>query len=476
MGPERHPSALGQGGRECWQEIWPIIGPQIDSVMAGGPPTWHVDQLVRVTRHGRYEDVWWTYGYSPIEDAHGIRGVLVVCNDVTSEHLVTERLRWANEQLASEVLMRQHEADRLKVLFQQAPGFMCILRGHEHVFEFANDAYERLVGSRDILGRPAGDALPEVRGQGFFELMDEVYRTGKPHVAKEVPLWIRRNPALPAENLFVDFVYQPIIEADGAVSGIFVEGSDVTSRKLAMARLEDANQSKNDFLAMLAHELRNPLGSISSAAYSLKSGGLDTAGVQRAGDLIVRQVGHLTGLVDDLLDVSRVTRGLVTLVQKPLDLNTVAAGALEQMAPLVDARTHTVEIGLLPQPLMISGDYVRLVQVIANLLGNAFKYTPAGGTIELRTEVRGGEALLIVKDNGIGLEPAFLELIFDLFRQAKGSSDRSQGGLGIGLAVVKSIVEFHGGSVIAHSDGSGSGSSFEVRLPVLDQGATGNGT
>jgi len=399
MGPERHPSALGQAGRDCWQEIWPIIGPQIESVMAGGPPTWHVDQLVRVTRHGRYEDVWWTYGYSPIEDAEGIRGVLVVCNDVTNEHLVTDRLRWANEQLASEALMRKHEAERLKVLFQQAPGFMCILRGREHVFEFTNDAYVRLVGSRDILGLPVRQALPEVEGQGFFELMDEVYRSGKPHVAKEVPLRVRRDPELPTDNLFVDFVYQPIIEVDGTVTGIFVEGIDVTERKAVLDKLKHEDRRKNDFLAMLAHELRNPLAPISSTAHGLKFGELDIARVHKASDVIVRQVGHLTKLLNDLLDVSRVTRGVVTLALQPVELNRVCSGALEQMGPLIEARTHRVVIRLLPQPALVSGDYIRLVQVITNLLGNAFKYTPAGGNIELLAEVRGNEALLTVSDN-----------------------------------------------------------------------------
>jgi signal transduction histidine kinase len=468
MGPERHPSALGQPGRDCWQEIWPVIGPQIESVMAGGPPTWHVDQLVRVTRHGRYEDVWWTYGYSPIEDAEGIRGVLVVCNDVTNEHLVTDRLRWANEQLASEALMRKHEADRLKVLFQQAPGFMCILRGREHVFEFANDAYVRLVGSRDILGLPVREALPEVEGQGFFELMDEVYRSGEPHVAKEVPLKIRRNTDLPTENLFVDFVYQPITDADGTVSGIFVEGIDVTDRKAVMDKLKDADLRKNDFLAMLAHELRNPLAPISSAAQLLKVGAFDLTRVHRASDIIVRQVGHLSELLNDLLDVSRVTRGLVSLALTPLDLNDVVAGTLEQMGEQVEARTHTVDVVLSPGPALVSGDYVRLVQVLTNLLGNAFKYTPAGGSIRVRTEVRGREALLSVTDDGIGLEPALTGVVFDLFTQGKRTSDRKQGGLGIGLAVVKTLVGIHGGSITAYSDGLGLGSRFEVRLPRLD--------
>src|SRR6478672_8250522 len=149
MGPERHPCALGQPGRECWEEIWPIIGPQIESIMAGGPATWHEDQLVPVTRHGQREDVWWTYGYSPIPDDNGhIGGVLVVCTDVTNEHVAKDELLALNDRLAKEVQLRRYENVRQKLMFEQAPGFMCILRGPEHVFDFANDAYLRLIGTR----------------------------------------------------------------------------------------------------------------------------------------------------------------------------------------------------------------------------------------------------------------------------------------------------------------------------------------
>ncbi|MDQ3232721.1 MAG: PAS domain-containing protein, partial [Pseudobdellovibrionaceae bacterium] len=194
MGPERHPSALGQTGRECWQEIWPIIGPQIESIMAGGPSTWHEDQLVPVTRHGKREDAWWTYGYSPIQDAMSVGGVLVICNDITKEHLAKDELRCLNERLTEEILHRQHEADRLKVLFQQAPGFMCILRGPQHVFEFTNEAYVQHAGNREFLGRPVREVIPEVEGQGFFELLDHVFTTGQPFFADEVPISLRLSP------------------------------------------------------------------------------------------------------------------------------------------------------------------------------------------------------------------------------------------------------------------------------------------
>jgi PAS domain-containing protein len=155
MGPERHPSALGQRGRDCWQEIWPIIGPQIELVMAGKGATWNVDQLVPVTRHGRREDVWWTYGYSPIDEGGKVGGVLVVCNDVTAQHLLTEKLRQANLRLAD-------ESNRLRQLFNEAPGFMCVLRGQKHIFELANASYLQLAGQRDLLNKPVREAFPEL--------------------------------------------------------------------------------------------------------------------------------------------------------------------------------------------------------------------------------------------------------------------------------------------------------------------------
>lgn len=213
MGPERHPSALGQPGRECWAEIWDIIGPQIEYVMAGKGSTWHEDQLVPVTRFGSRRDVWWTYGYSPIDDGQGgVGGVLVICNDVTEQHLSQERLR---------------------DLFQQAPGFVAILRGPDHVFELTNDAYAKLVANRDVIGRPLRDALPEVVDQGFIDLLDGVFSTGEPFTARSWPVMLRSDDERMLERHFLDFLYQPIFGVDDQVTGIFVQGHDVSEQKAA---------------------------------------------------------------------------------------------------------------------------------------------------------------------------------------------------------------------------------------------------
>ena len=252
MGPERHPGSLGQGARECWAEIWDLIGPQIEQVMSGRGGTWNEDQLVPVTRHGKLEQTWWTYGYSPIDDEDKVGGVLVVCRDVTSEHLAADALRVSEEQLrkANRALELERESVRtvnlklsaetgfLRELFEQAPGFMAVMRGPDHVFELANSQYLTLVGRRDLIGKPVRQALPEVAGQGFYELLDSVYQNGEPFVGRELPIMLR-NSAGAVSRHFLDFVYQPIKAADGSVQGIFVEGTDITERKTAELALRE---------------------------------------------------------------------------------------------------------------------------------------------------------------------------------------------------------------------------------------------
>jgi signal transduction histidine kinase/ActR/RegA family two-component response regulator len=243
-----------------------------------------------------------------------------------------------------------------------------------------------------------------------------------------------------------------------------------SARSLAERELRAADQRKDEFLAMLAHELRNPLAPISTGAHLLKLLHSDNAQITQTCSIIVRQVDHMTSLVDDLLDVSRVTRGLVSLSTQVLDLKRVVDDAAEQIRPLVTARRHRLVIELPSAPAHVKGDHKRLVQVIANLLGNSTKYTPEGGTLRLRVDADGEDFyVLTVSDDGIGMEPALVERVFDLFTQAERTPDRSQGGLGLGLALVKSLVELHGGSVSAYSPGPGKGSTFTVRLPRYAQ-------
>ena len=231
---------------------------------------------------------------------------------------------------------------------------------------------------------------------------------------------------------------------------------------------EARNRQQNEFLAMLAHELRNPLAPISAAAQLLKLPGIDARRIEHSSDVISRQVKHMTELVDDLLDVSRVTRGLVTLTKKNLDLKRVVASAVEQARPSIEARRQSLSLSLGGENACVHADQTRLIQVIVNLLTNAAKYTPQGGQIELKLDIEDDFVRLCVSDNGSGIEPRLLPHIFDLFTQGERTPDRAQGGLGLGLALVKSMVGLHGGRVEARSEGPGQGSTFLIYLPMVD--------
>jgi len=233
-----------------------------------------------------------------------------------------------------------------------------------------------------------------------------------------------------------------------------------------IAALRQADQRKDEFLAMLAHELRNPLAPIVSAATMLSNFNLDPAMVQRASEIVARQAGHMTSLIDDLLDVSRVTRGKVELELRELDFKDVIADAIEQVRPLIEKHQHRLTLDLPPARAIVVGDRKRLVQVMTNLLSNAAKYTLEGGCIGVRLMTDGAELDLEIRDDGIGMSPELIASAFDLFAQGARGLDRSQGGLGIGLALVRSLLKLHGGAVSVSSDGPGRGSTFHVSLPL----------
>ena len=242
--------------------------------------------------------------------------------------------------------------------------------------------------------------------------------------------------------------------------------TDIHAAKLTEEALQEANHRKDEFLAMLAHELRNPLAPISAAAQVLRLVPNNPDKVRQYSEVISRQVSHMTTLVNDLLDVSRVTRGMVQLEKAPVDVKAVVTSAAEQVHPLVEAGRHTLALQLGSAPASVLGDRARLIQVTANLLANAAKYTPPGGQITLALDVVDGVVRIAVNDNGNGIEAALLPHVFDLFVQGKRTPDRAQGGLGLGLALVKNIVAMHGGQVSARSDGPGQGSTFTVELPA----------
>ena len=256
----------------------------------------------------------------------------------------------------------------------------------------------------------------------------------------------------------------------GQAEGVVVTFTDVTARKQAERALREADRRKDEFLATLAHELRNPLAPITNAVEILKRLGPQDPNLMSAREMIDRQVNHMVHLVDDLLDVSRITLGKIQLQKRPIDVAEVVQQALDTSGPLIDARRHDLQVILPPETIRVDGDLTRLGQVVGNLLNNAAKYTDAGGTIRLSVErdlVDSRFVLLRVRDTGRGIDPAALPHLFDLFYQVDRNLDRSEGGLGIGLSLVRTLVQMHGGTVQAHSQGRGTGSEFVVRLPSL---------
>lgn len=259
----------------------------------------------------------------------------------------------------------------------------------------------------------------------------------------------------------------PMLNENGEIDEWVGASTDITARKFAEEELRKSGRLKDEFLAMLAHELRNPLAPISAAAQVLPLAHNDPAKLENCSGIITRQVKHMTELIDDLLDMSRVTRGLITLQHDEVELNDVVTHSLEQVRPLLSKHHHHLTYNSPTTSICVKGDKNRLIQVLSNILNNAAKYTPSNGKIDLLLETEGAFAKITVSDNGIGMEPELIKSVFELFTQASRSSDRSQGGLGIGLALAKSLVELHDGQISAFSTGLNQGSRFEILLPLV---------
>jgi PAS domain S-box-containing protein len=581
LGPEKHPRMLGAPGREMWAEIWPIVGPDIDRVLAGGGATWYEDRLVPIERHGKIDEVYWTYSYSPIDHeggVGGVGGVLVLCTE-TTQHVLENRLR-------EEARARQQR------LFEQAPAFIIVMRGPQHVVEFVNDAHRAVFNSDGWHGKPIREAFPSIAGQGFYELLDEVLASGKTFHADGAEVRYQRIAQGPVETRNLNFIYAPWIDDRGQTIGIFSEGFDVTDAHQAQQRLRlgeqrfraavdavggtvwtndaagrmsgeqpgwssltgqgpqeyqgygwsdavhpddadgtiaawqravadrgpfvfehrvkhksasewrrfsvraipllnatgdivewvgvhtdiseqraaaealrEADRRKDVFIATLAHELRNPLAPIRSASQVARAPQATDAQRRWSYDVIDRQVSRMGLLLDDLLDVSRITRGTLQLRRAQVELATIVDAAVETARPLIDDGRHQLDLHLPSQPTWLHADALRLAQVLSNLLTNSAKYSDPGSTIRLAAGMQDGEFVVSVSDNGIGIEPEMIPRMFEMFAQSTHAIERSDGGLGIGLALVRGLVILHGGTVEVESAGLEQGSTFTIRLP-----------
>ncbi len=498
-------------------------------------------------------------------------------------------------------------------VFEQAPGFLCFLSGKRLEFKLANAAYYQLVGHRSLLGRTVRDALPDIAGQGFFELLDGVWESGMPHVGRGTRLTLQREPGEPPVVVYIDFIYQPILDKSGQVSGILVQGHDVTeahtqeagrlaaekalqlsaqrlrslfesiddgfcvmemlvdasgetvdyrflaynpafeshtglrdalgktarelvpdldpswfklygevaktgvtkrfenhapamgrwfdvyasrvgdpalrqvalvfknvseikkaelererilaSEKQARADAERANHLKDEFLATISHELRTPLNAILGWTVLLRQG-LPQDKHERAISTIERNARAQAQLIEDLLDVSRIISGKLRLRVRPMDVAKAVEAAIETVRVAADAKGVRLQVVLDDEAGKTVGDLDRLQQVAWNLLSNAIKFTPKGGRVHVSVQRRESSIELRVADDGMGIPAEFLPFVFERFRQADGGSTRPQSGLGLGLSIARHLVELHGGTIAAASDGAGQGSVFTVLIPI----------
>ena len=355
-------------------------------------------------------------------------------------------------------------------LVARAPVPIAIAHDAECLFISANAALARLLGVpagvNISLTPPPGDA-PGYRiqrnGQDVppHELPMQYAIAHRTHVTNDIEI-IRPDGSV----LYVQNDVEPLYDAHGNACGCVSVCVDMTERKSVEEVLRETDRRKDEFLATLSHELRNPLAPIRNALELLRRAPENVELAKRAVAVMDRQLHQLVRLTDDLLDVSRITRNRIELRTDRIDLRTVLHAAIETTQPLIDAADHIVSVDLPETPLWIHADFTRVAQAFANLLHNAAKYTDRGGRISVSALADEGEAVVTVSDTGIGIDPALLTRIFDMFMQVEHQSDRARSGLGIGLTLARRLIELHDGSVQAHSEGPGTGTTFVVRLPL----------
>jgi PAS domain S-box-containing protein len=369
-------------------------------------------------------------------------------------------------RLAEEALRRRTE--QFETLFNEAPLGVYLVDAEFRIREMNPNALAVFGDIPDLIGRDFNEVVhilwPKKHADEVARLFHRTLETGESYVAPE-QIEQRLDRGV---TEYYDWQINRITLPDGRF-GVVCYFRDVSAHVQARTALQLADRQKDEFLAMLAHELRNPLAPLRNASELLAIIAREEPRVQFSVDVIKRQVTQLTRLVDDLLDVSRITQGRIELTRESLELGAIIAQATETVEPLLREKQHKVSIVSSYQLLHVNGDNARLVQCVSNILTNAAKYTDPNGEIRVRSYADGSTAVVEISDNGIGIPAELLPRIFDLFVQGDRALDRSQGGLGIGLSVVRRLVEMHGGQVLVRSAGIGQGSSFAIRLPLIDR-------
>ncbi len=452
LGDDKHPKALGQKGQECWPEIWPIIFPQIDAVMKRGEASWHVDQLVPINRNGKLEDVYWTYGYSPVYRPTGeIGGTLVVCTETTSSVLARRQV--------------QFEMERLSDLFEQAPAFFAVLRGPDHVFEMINRSYQQLIGHRSVLGKALREAVPEAEEQGFLALLNGVYQTGEPHVGRGTPIYLARAPNHPLERRYLDFVYQPKREPDGSISGVIVLGVDVTEAKRSEQILLQSEKlnAVGRLASSIAHEINNPLEAVTNLIYLAQNAAINPVAKELLATAEI-ELQRVSAIANQTLQFHRQSTNPVTMTVAKL----VDATLPLYQGRISNAQVHVERRDRACRPVTCLDGEMR--QVLSNLIGNAID---AMSGSERRLVIRSREGtdwgtgqrsvIVTIADTGSGISPDTIPHIFEPFFTTKGSK-----GTGLGLWISREIIERHRGSLKVKSRQTGRrpGTVFTLLLPV----------
>lgn len=453
------------------QELLPPVAETLESacrqVIVDGRPLTHQEVCWRPDATSIAHDHVWLCSYYPIKSTGGaVLGINTVIQDITERHLAhEERSRLAN------LVASSHDAIIGKTL--------------KGVITSWNQGAEQLYGYRadEAIGRSIDIIIPPEHRQEFARIR-EVWHKGQ-HVDLHETQRLHRD----GRRLYVSLTISPIRDLAGRIVGASTIERDISERKEAdlvlrmseatlrrqAEELATADRQKDDFIAMLGHELRNPLSPIANASQLLQieNERLASQPLSNAISIIDRQVKQMTRLVDDLLDVARITRGRIELRRAPVDVREAVNHALETLQPALSAKGQELALSLPRKPLRVDGDAVRLTQALCNVLSNASKYSPAGGRIEIGVERREARASIRVRDYGEGIAPELLPKVFDLFTQADRSLSRPQGGLGLGLTLVKRLVEMHGGAVVITSEGAGKGAEVMIELPLLPKGKEG---
>ena len=576
---DKHPWALGQPQELVWREVWSGFK-AINDLVLGGEPQYFENVPFALAGRSVHATSFISYSATPLRDDDGaIQGVFYIATETTERVL--------REQAAARELAYERR------LLQQTPGFVCILRGPDHVYDFVNSAYDDLFARGMIIGKSVKAVFPELEGQGYFELLDQVYRTGVKHFARGVPARLAARGGKPAQQLWLDFVYAPIFDEDGRVTGVFCNGHEVTEsyriqaellereeqlrlateaaevglwdvdvvngtlfwparvkamfgisadvavsmqdfyaglhpedrevtaaafaaacdpqqralydveyrtvgkedgvvrwvaakgrgifdlsgkcvrvigtaidisqRKRQEELLRDADRRKDEFIATLSHELRNPLSPVMNGVQLLRRSTWVDPEARKYLDVMDRQLRHLVHLVDDLLDVSRVSRGMLDLQLSPVRIREVLDAASEQIGPVLESQNQNLTVACddHASTMLVRGDRVRLTQLVGNLLANAAKYTPRGGQVWLRARPEDGHAVVTVEDTGQGFSPEAATTLFEMFKRGENST-----GLGIGLSLARDLARLHDGSLVASSPGEGQGAKFTLRVPL----------